>query len=421
MFYSIKGMTTALFVHGTGTRDPAFSQTLGDVRAALDGVADVQPCYWGERHGAWLHADGASIPEYPSTRDVTDVLADVPPDSDEEFQITLWRLLLDDPLAELRLLAESAGPAREIGLGETTASLDLTRLADWSTLLAADDPLRAKIADSRLAPLLAEVCGAVQNSGAFRDAENAADELTRRVVAARAVVAGALCLADEREIPTPARIDADLRDALVDGFTVLLVEKSRDVFDGVRDFMRDHIKRPLVGLAARGVTNRVRRKRGALTDSVTGPAGDILLYQGRGNAIRGFIRQRIESFADPVVLIAHSLGGIACVDLLAGVPLPGVKLLITCGSQAPLFYEIGALQSLDFADIARSQRLPAHFPEWLNFYDRRDFLSYVAAPLFANGHVTDVRVDNRLPFPESHSGYWRNAEVWKRVRAALPK
>ena len=109
-----------------------------------------------------------------------------------------------------------------------------------------------------------------------------------------------------------------------------------------------------------------------------------------------------------MVLIAHSLGGIACVDLLVKTPLSAVKLLIICGSQAPLFYEIGALQSLEFGDIPAAHRLPGHFPTWLNFYDLRDFLSYVAEPLFAKDRVTDVVVDNRLPFPESHSGYWRN-------------
>jgi hypothetical protein len=43
-------MTSVLFVHGTGTRDPAYSQALEDVGAGLAGTADVQPCYWREKH-----------------------------------------------------------------------------------------------------------------------------------------------------------------------------------------------------------------------------------------------------------------------------------------------------------------------------------------------------------------------------------
>ena len=74
----------------------------------------------------------------------------------------------------------------------------------------------------------------------------------------------------------------------------------------------------------------------------------------------------------------HSLGGVACVDLLVEAALPQVELLVTVGSQAPFFYEIDALQSLRFG-----VPLPEHFPRWLNVYDLRDFLSYVAAGVFA--------------------------------------
>jgi hypothetical protein len=153
-----------------------------------------------------------------------------------------------------------------------------------------------------------------------------------------------------------------------------------------------------------------------------GPAGDILLYQGRGDGIRKFILDEIKKCTGTVVLLAHSLGGIACVDLLVLHRMSQVQLLITCGSQAPLLYELGALHSLAFQErVPRADRLPKDFPTWLNFYDLRDFLSYVAAPVFANGRISDVKVDNRLPFPESHSGYWRNADVWERVREDLRK
>ena len=249
---------------------PAYSQALGDVRKALGDVADVQPCYWGEKHGAWLRANGASIPEYPTTRAIAELLADAPPESDDEYQVALWELLLADPLAELRLLASSGGPPRELGLNETAATLDLTRVAGWETLLPADHPLRPRIAESQLAPLLSEVCAAIQQTAAFNDVQTTADELTCRVAAARSIVASALCLAEEKEIASPARIDADLRDALVDDFVALLAEEARGVFDGARNFLRDYIKRPLAGLAARAATYGLRRKRGALSDVTMG-------------------------------------------------------------------------------------------------------------------------------------------------------
>jgi hypothetical protein len=112
--------------------------------------------------------------------------------------------------------------------------------------------------------------------------------------------------------------------------------------------------------------------------------------------------------------LAHSLGGIACVDLLVKKRLEGVVKLITVGSQAPLLYELNALWSL-----AHGAPLPDSFPDWLNFYDKHDFLSYIGAGLFP-GRTTDVLVDNGQPFPEAHSAYWSNPDVWKAIAGSLP-
>jgi hypothetical protein len=49
----------------------------------------------------------------------------------------------------------------------------------------------------------------------------------------------------------------------------------------------------------------------------------------------------------------------------------------------------------------------------------RDFLSYIGGPIFGNEIVTDVRVDNRLPFPDSHGGYFSNDHVWEKVLSVL--
>jgi hypothetical protein len=88
---------------------------------------------------------------------------------------------------------------------------------------------------------------------------------------------------------------------------------------------------------------------------------------------------------------------------------------VTVGSQAPFLYEIGALPSLEPADP-----LPDHFPQWLNIYDRRDILSYVGAGVLGADKVTDVQVDNNQPFPQSHSAYWSNDDVWNAIAQVLP-
>ena len=161
----------------------------------------------------------------------------------------------------------------------------------------------------------------------------------------------------------------------------------------------------------------MKRMRGAISDQAYPAAGDILLYQARNDSIRGFIRNEIKQATPPVVLLAHSLGGIACVDLLIKEPIPQVEMLITVGSQAPFFYEIDVLAGLRFGEP-----LPAHFPRrWLNIYDPRDFLSYVARSVFTGEvQIEDIEVDNGHPFPHSHSAYWANRAVWEEITQRIP-
>jgi len=178
------------------------------------------------------------------------------------------------------------------------------------------------------------------------------------------------------------------------------------------------VVKQLAGLALRtGAMNHAQRRRGAITDATYPAAGDIMVYQGRGDGIRGCIRDSIREAAhsDPsVVLIAHSLGSIACVDLLVQETIPSVKLLVTVGSQVSFFYEIGALNGLAYGET-----LPPHFPVWLNIYDLRDFLSYICGKVFPNG-VQDVQVDSKQPFPRSHSAYWANPATWNAIVSRLP-
>ncbi|WP_327002448.1 hypothetical protein OHA72_46200 [Dactylosporangium sp. NBC_01737] len=102
------------------------------------------------------------------------------------------------------------------------------------------------------------------------------------------------------------------------------------------DKLRASLARPFKGVAARAATRLVDRRRGAISDLTNPAAGDILLYQARGEHIRAAIRQAIaDTRADRVTLLAHSLGGIAAVDLLVMEDIPEVDRLVTVGSQAP--------------------------------------------------------------------------------------
>lgn len=183
----------------------------------------------------------------------------------------------------------------------------------------------------------------------------------------------------------------------------------RSIVHGIASWIGSRVER----LALRIGTSKIARKRGVISDATYPATGDILLYQARGGGIRDFIESTICKTPKPLVVLAHSLGGIACVELLAQKKLEGVVKLITVGSQAPLLYELNALGSLHYGDP-----LPASFPDWLNVYDKHDFLSYVGAGLFPN-RVVDVLVNNGQPFPQAHSAYWNNPEVWKAIAGSL--
>jgi hypothetical protein len=103
------------------------------------------------------------------------------------------------------------------------------------------------------------------------------------------------------------------------------------------------------------------------------------------------------------------------VETLIECSVPGVELLVTVGSQAPLLYEADALRTLRYGS-----HLPPHFPRWVNVYDLRDFLSYVGAGVFGDDRVTDVVVDNGESFPRSHSAYWLNPSMWRALAPHWP-
>ena len=139
-----------------------------------------------------------------------------------------------------------------------------------------------------------------------------------------------------------------------------------------------------------------------------------------GRAARG-VRQDGEggAWADGPARRAFSLGGIALVDLVASWPEAPVEACVTVGSQAPLLYTFDAIPSLPY-DEADPPRLPV---PWLNVYDSRDFLSFVAEPLFRRtdglATVVDLRVHSGRDFPRSHSAYWELPAVWDGIATAF--
>ncbi|MFK4600159.1 hypothetical protein [Streptomyces pristinaespiralis] len=404
-----------LFVHGTGVRrerhDVLFAR-IHDALTARFSDANVASCYWGDRFGATLSAGGLSVPGLQQTRGAADdLLAVAPPDR----EAAEWALLLTDPLCEVRVLAEMGRDAGEgfamPGVRSAGAEV-LELLSGLPPCPEETDELGRLLRDTGLygayPQALTDIAHAPEATRAAGRAEDDASARELTVAAARAVVAAALAVAG-----ADADCTGDERDRLVDLLTARLGGDARGV--------AGRAGAVLGNLALRMTTQpALNLWRGPLTTKSTPFLGDILRYQARGAALRDLLHEQITAEPGPTVLIGHSLGGIALVDLLAlaaarGEPVPGVELVVTVGSQAPFLYELGALTAL-----APGEPLPAGFPRWLNIYDRQDLLAFMAEPVFpADPRVTDHEVSSRQPFLPCHSAYWKLGAVYDRIAHAV--
>ncbi|MFE2187085.1 hypothetical protein [Streptomyces sp. NPDC059455] len=416
-------MTSVVFVHGTGVRAKSYEKSLARVVSGLGRVrADipVARCFWGEEHGASLGLGGASLPVRTKNRGVGGDGA-----LDEDDPLAVWALLEVDPLAELREFARAAHDD-----GEETGFAP-GRVDPWETVA---DKVRGLTLEP-MAPEAEEPAGSLPRLVADlaphldEAADRVADEISGSLggtspadgiepLAARAVYALAVQRAEgPYGDDEPLAVDGADRDTVVGALTDQLGGGDRGGFvagaaKGVAVRALNSYLSPLSSLA--------HTFRGGITNKSVPASGDILRYQVRGAgvraAIRAAVREAIESGNGPVVLLAHSLGGIACVDLLAEPDPPaGVELLVTVGSQAPFLYELDALTAL-----RRDEPLPAAFPRWINVYDERDLLGFVGEKVFP-GRVTDLRVNTRQPFPRAHTSYFAHQRLYDLLAPELPK
>ena len=376
-----------IFVHGTGVRLAGYlSQfTLAQENAQRAGIAlSFVECAWGDPLG--IEFQGLSLPDDPTPEQKHR--------QDEDY--AQWAWLFDDPLSELErmtivdpsvrkpLLPPGAEPAWLTAWNQIQAyqpseemRLLLQRAGiDHATWLLAWNKVTGSTSIARLA---------------FERSAHELPEAGKALV--RAQVAQLHSEMVDRRLPGPSR---RLRDSMV---TQLAADWEVTRLSSTSLFGK---------MIKRVATRLLKRHRNSLSESIAPLIGDVLLYQTHGEAIRTFIRGKIEAATGPVTIIAHSLGGIACVDLLALPDAPKVDRLITVGSQSPLLYEIGALYSLK-----NGQPLPAGFPKWLNIFDRNDMLSYVAGRLFSP--VTDFEVESGQSFPDAHSAYFGNDSTWAEI------
>jgi hypothetical protein len=342
-------------------------------------------CAWGDPIG--VEFQGKSLPGPPSGQQL----------AEEEADFAHWGWLFADPLFELEKLT-----IRGVGVGAGADAEIPGRKPDWEALwddIAAYVPTpelrllleRCDLADLWPTAWAKIIRGSPIPPRAFEASHNELAEASHAL--ARAVIAQLHAEAWQAGIVAPSRV---LRARLLER---LLADWGQQVL-GIGDLFARALKRL--------TTSVLRQHRDRFSDLAALPVGDILLYQAHGERVRRFIRDKILAAQPPVTVVAHSLGGIACVDLFALPGAPQVADLVTVGSQSPFLYELGALQALQ-----PPAPLPAGFPRWLNLYDRNDFLSYVAGPLWPE--VEDREIESGQPFPESHGAYLGNDAVWRLI------
>jgi hypothetical protein len=382
-------MPSIVFVHGIGVRDGEYRSVWPHLQEGLRTVRPETPatfCYWGGELGARLDAD--SSPEVPET-----------------LPEEIWAVSLTDPWWELTALAERAA--------QQDSEPPPPHLAP------AEPELRRRLAALRTTPV-PEAAGLDRHLGSAVDEVLATDVVTdclTRADALRDELPSALARAlvaltvgrsgpDGPEVVPPGALDA---------FHAVLTTELGGRPMRVPDWVSRLALRlitPHLEAGLRPISWAMAVARGPITRKVTPYLGDVMVYLARGEAIRDKVAATIAGQPGPVDVIAHSLGGIACFDLLALGRLPRVRSLVTVGTQIPYLYAIDALPGL------RREAARPPLPTWLNVYDRHDALSFPAEPHFA-GAVTDHRLDSGLPFPLSHSAYFRNKKFYELLAGVI--
>jgi len=391
--------STLVFVHGTGVRSESYALTLKQIESKVAEFhlpCTVESCEWGDVCG--IDFEGLSLPEPPKRS------------KEEEEQAYRWQYLEVDPLFDLRLwCTPAADPAKKVlGAKSAGAALWEDSISKYVDLYDKRVTLIELLQRNQVEGFFLRAWNTVVATGlpekAFKGSGDEGPAVSR--VFAEAVVAQMMhdAAAAQLAVAIPPRIGGRI-------VTVLLFDWNQKP-KGLKDlFLR------FFGSATKTI---VRPLRAGASRAIAPAIGDILNYQAVGHQIRELISKKLDSIDGDMFVLGHSLGGIACFELMVEMRressdrLGSVKGLITAGSQAPLLYEFGALKTLD-----KGKALPVGFPRWLNLYDENDLLSYRADRLF--NVQADKQVDSMLPPLEAHSAYWKLDETWNAIADLMKK
>ena len=384
------------YARGRDTRDAFFRRFL---LRSLGSRGAIRNPYWGDLGGR-LRWDGASMPledfESLGTEDAT--FLSLQAAADPEGAVT-------QPAAALLTVARRSLPEAvdlvwaAAALGSAVPPDALAELGDAAYAYAEAHPRPAWLAD-------------VRDDARFLEA------LRHEVESAAAAAA-----------PAPAP-DAPGAPGAV-GYEPVGYEsveyESLGVADGWNAVARgaSALRGAAVSLVGRAASDRVRP---AAIPSVANFLGDVFVYLHQQEAVARPIAELVEGAFreaagertddDPLVVVAHSLGGIISYDLLTSSAADlRVDLLVTVGTQVGFFEELKLFASSDPAipgDGRQKVPHPAAVRRWINVFDHSDLLGYAVGPVIDG--VTDYayRTGTLL---KAHSAYFLQPGFHRRLAA----
>lgn len=163
--------------------------------------------------------------------------------------------------------------------------------------------------------------------------------------------------------------------------------------------------------------------------------GDVFAYLAHRKPIQDIILEALlraaqnRNDADPLVVVAHSMGGNIVYDLLTSVLADSefhVDALVTVGSQVGLFKELALYAEDGTSSVIPelpAERSPAKVPKpesvgtWINVFDPIDVLGFAAAGVFEE--VRDFAFSNETSPLDAHTLYFFRPRFHHRLRARL--
>lgn len=378
-----------LVVHGVANRDEAAFVKLvsefGDRINARGGGTryNIVPAYWGDLAGG----NGENL-HYALPPSITSDALGVRSEADADVLVEhIYRTRRNETYVVrsedeiTRMITDAASDAMSKGAGgyETrSGGVDATELRDAIEEAVRNSTYVKRLRDPTTAHAIGEAVGASLAGGG------------------------------EEGFETRGRILTGLRDAV-----------ARVV--GAIDTVLGSITSEALGALNQAV-------RGALAEATARSFGDIVAYRDTDNgaAIRNRVLERARAGgidpSKPIIVVAHSLGGLVVVDMLLKGDLRA-RRLVTCGSQPAMFHVLKQLPSLVPYAPGKSSPVSANIASWTNLWHPMDVLAFVASPVFAlhDGRApTDIRIDTPLSTILAdklwmHSAYWKGDELVEAV------